>query len=60
MKKATELTSIETYRLWRLYMSGCAYYFDEGTMNVHQVLAGHQHENLPHPLRRDDLYNIKI
>ena len=60
MKRATELTSIETFRLWRLYMSGCAYYFDEGSINVHQVLAGHQHDNLPHPLRRDDLYNIKI
>ncbi len=60
MNKATELTSIETYRLWRLYMSGCAYYFDEGSINVHQVLAGHQHDNLPHPLRRDDLYNVKM
>lgn len=59
MRKATELTSIETYRLWRLYMSGCAYYFDEGSINVHQVLAGHQHESLPHPLRRDHLYSNK-
>ncbi len=58
MKKATELTSIETYRLWRLYMSGCAYYFDEGSINVYQVLGGHQHDNLPRPFRRDDLYNI--
>ena len=60
MKRATELTSIETYRLWFLYMAGSAFYFDEGSINVHQVLAGHQHDNVPHPLRREDLYNVKI
>ena len=59
MKRATELTSIETYRLWHLYMAGCAFYFDEGSINVHQVLAGHQHDNVTRPLRREYLYNIK-
>ena len=45
-----------TYRLWRLYMAGCAHYFDAGSIGVHQVLAGHLHRHLPLPLRRDDLY----
>lgn len=45
-----------TYRLWRLYMTGCAYYFDEGSIGLHQVLAGHRHALQPVPLRRDDLY----
>lgn len=44
------------YRVWRLYMAGCAYYFDEGSSNVYQVLAGHAHQPLSIPLRRDDLY----
>lgn len=45
-----------TYRLWRLYMAGCAYYFDEGSIGLHQVVVGHQHALQPVPLRRDDLY----
>jgi cyclopropane-fatty-acyl-phospholipid synthase len=56
VKQATALTSSETYRLWQLYMSGFAYYFDEGTVNVHQILVAHQHDRLPNPLRREDLY----
>ncbi len=43
------------YRVWRLYMAGCAYYFDEGSINVYQVLAGHAHQPLTIPLRRDDI-----
>ncbi len=46
----------KTYRLWRLYMAGCAHYFDGGSIGVHQVLAGHRHSPLPLPLRREDLY----
>lgn len=45
-----------TWRLWRLYMAGCAYYFDEGSIAVHQVLAGQRHQATAVPLRRDDLY----
>ena len=56
MTQAKALTSDETYRLWQLYMSGFAYYFDEGTVNVHQILVAHQHDELPNPLRREDLY----
>jgi len=54
--EAIRYSSEETYRLWRLYMAGCAYYFDEGSIGLHQVLAGHQHQLQPVPLRRDDLY----
>jgi len=57
VKQATELTSSETYRLWQLYMSGFAFYFDEGTVNLHQILVSHQHDKLPNPLRREDLYD---
>jgi hypothetical protein len=37
-------------------MAGSAYYFDEGSLNVYQVLAGHTYQPLATPLRRDDLY----
>ncbi len=45
-----------TYRLWRLYMTGCAYYFDVGDIGLHQVLVGHRHQVQPVPLCRDDIY----
>ncbi len=53
---AIHYSSEVTYRLWRLYMAGCAYHFDEGGIGLHQVLAGHKHALQPVPLRRDDLY----
>ena len=54
--EAIACSSEVTYRLWRLYMAGCAYYFDEGSIGLHQVLVGHKHQQQPVPLRRDDLY----
>ncbi|GMQ89651.1 MAG: class I SAM-dependent methyltransferase [Gammaproteobacteria bacterium] len=44
------------YRLWRLYMAGSAYYFEQGNINVYQVLVGHVGQQVPIPLRRDNLY----
>ncbi|VAW55247.1 Cyclopropane-fatty-acyl-phospholipid synthase [hydrothermal vent metagenome] len=55
-KQAMKLTSNKTFRLWQLYMSGFAYYFDEGTVNLHQILVTHQHDHLTIPLRRNDMY----
>ncbi len=55
-EKAIQQTSEVTYRLWRLYMAGSAYFFNEGSIGVHQLLVGHQHDALAIPLRRDDLY----
>jgi len=55
-QQAVALTSEETFRLWQLYMSGFAYYFEEGTVNIHQILVAHQHDSLTIPLRREDLY----
>lgn len=45
-----------TWRLWRLYMSACAFHFDQGGIAIHQVLAGQRGKPHPVPLRRDDLY----
>jgi len=42
--------------LWRLYMAGSAYYFEQGSMDVYQVLVAPRYQHLSIPLRRDDLY----
>lgn len=54
--EAIRLTSEATYRLWRLYMAGSAFYFEQGCTNVYQVLAGHRRQTLGVPLRRNDIY----
>ncbi len=54
--QAIGYTSQATYRLWRLYMSGCAASFEEGVIGVYQLLVAHAHQPQPVPLRRDDLY----
>ncbi len=54
--KAIKLVGEATYRVWRLYMAGSAYYFDEGSINIFQILAGHELEPLAVGLRRDELY----
>ncbi len=54
--EAVEAASEAVYRLWRLYMSGSAYYFGEGSINVYQILGGHARSPVVIPLRRDDLY----
>jgi cyclopropane-fatty-acyl-phospholipid synthase len=56
-EEAVRLVGEKTYRLWRLYMSGCAYYFDQGNTGIYQVLAGKLHQPWPVPLRRSDLYD---
>lgn len=55
-EQVAALVGEATYRVWRLYMAGCAWYFDEGSTNVYQVLAGHARQPLATPLRRDDMY----
>jgi len=55
-EEAVAIVGEAAYRVWRLYMAGCAYYFDEGSINVYQVLTAPAHQSLASPLRRDDLY----
>ena len=59
-EEAIHKTSEATYRLWRLYMSGSAHYFEEGSIGVHQLLVGHQYDKVTIPLRRDDLYKDQV
>jgi len=55
-EQAVTLVGEASYRVWRIYMAGSAYYFNEGSINVFQVLAGHDREPLAIALRRDELY----
>jgi len=55
-EQAIELVGEPTYRLRRLYMAGCAYYFEQGSSGIFQVLVGHAHQPLAVPLQRQDLY----
>ncbi len=57
--EAIALTNESTYRIWRLYMAGCANAFREGRVGVVQTLLGRPHADgaLPLPLTRQDLYS---
>jgi len=55
--RAIELTSPETYRIWRIYMAGSAFGFETGRLGLYQSLlvkSGRQASRLP--LTRDDWY----
>ncbi len=56
-EQAIACSDERTYLLWRLYMAGCARYFDEGSINLYQLLGSAAHQATPLPLRRDDLYH---
>lgn len=55
-ERAVELVGEPTYRVWRLYMSGSAHYFEQGGTNIFQVLAGRARAKLEIPLTREDIY----
>lgn len=55
-ERAKELVGEPTYRIWRLYMSGSAFYFTQGGTNIFQVLAGRAREPIELPLTRADIY----
>jgi cyclopropane-fatty-acyl-phospholipid synthase len=47
-----------TYRIWRLYMAGCALHFEEGDVGIYQILASKRaYGTVPVPLTRRDLYS---
>lgn len=46
-----------TYRVWRLYMAGCAVQFEQGAIGVYQILAANRREGFVDvPLTRRDIY----
>jgi cyclopropane-fatty-acyl-phospholipid synthase len=56
-RRAVDLVGEATWRVWRLYMAGAVHYFEEGSINLYQVLAAPARRPLAVPLRREDLYH---
>ena len=55
--KAVALVGEAKYRVWRLYMAGCAMQFENGAIGVYQILASKRHDGmLDLPLTRRDIY----
>jgi cyclopropane-fatty-acyl-phospholipid synthase len=50
------IAGIRTWRLWRLYMAGSAYFFNKGNLGLYQILAGKNRHPWPLPLSRSHLY----
>jgi len=58
--EARRLVGDATYRVWRIYMAGCAHYFMSGAIGIIQTLWGKPTEDgaLPLPSTRADLYSV--
>jgi cyclopropane-fatty-acyl-phospholipid synthase len=55
--QARELVGDLKYRIWRLYMAGCAYYFRNGDMDLYQSLLVKTEDGCSRmPLTREDWY----
>ena len=56
-KEALAHVSEATYRVWRLYMAGCAVQFEQGAIGVYQILAANGQDGLVDlPMTRHDVY----
>lgn len=56
-KDAVAIVGEATYRVWRLYMAGCAAQFETGAIGVYQILAANRREGFVDvPLTRHDIY----
>lgn len=59
-KEVIRIVGERTYRIWRLYMTGCALQFERGGTGIYQILAVKKGVGLPSiPLTRQDLYEVK-
>ncbi|WP_192984304.1 C17 cyclopropane fatty acid synthase CfaB [Pseudomonas sp. EggHat1] len=58
LQKAAQWVPEKSLRIWRLYLAGCAYGFQHGWMNLHQILAVKPRDDGGHdlPWTRADLY----
>lgn len=58
LQDAVAAASERTARIWRLYLAGCAYAFEQGWVSIYQVLASKQTKpgRTALPLTRDWMY----
>lgn len=56
--EAVRIAGERRYRIWQIYLAGCAYGFSHGWMNLYQVLCSKadNHELRPLPLTREYMY----
>lgn len=59
LQAAAQWVPEKSLRIWRLYLAGCAYGFQHGWMNLHQILAVKPRDDGGHdlPWIRADLYS---
>ena len=56
-EKVRALAGVKRWRIWRMYLAGCAYGFDQSWIAIHQVLAVKSGAGTcPLPLTRDYMY----
>lgn len=56
-EEAVQLVGERNYRIWRLYMTGCALQFEQGKTGIYQILAVRKNNGPSSlPLTRRDLY----
>lgn len=56
--EAVRIAGERRYRIWQIYLAGCAYGFSNGWMNLYQVLCGKAENNEMRlqPMTRDYMY----
>lgn len=61
-EQALQLVDEPTYRVWRLYVAGCAHAFEAAHLNIYQTLLAKPdaHGRSGLPPTREDLYNRPI
>ena len=57
--EATRIAGEKRYRIWSIYLAGCAFGFARGWMNIYQVLAVKARGPNPLPPTRDWIYRAK-
>jgi cyclopropane-fatty-acyl-phospholipid synthase len=58
LAQATAAASERTARIWRIYLAGCAYAFEQGWISIYQILGSKQTKpgRTALPLTRDWIY----
>jgi cyclopropane-fatty-acyl-phospholipid synthase len=55
-EKIRQIVDEKVYRIWRVYLAGCAYGFSQNWISVHQILVTHGQGAQAMPLTRDYMY----
>jgi cyclopropane-fatty-acyl-phospholipid synthase len=57
-EQASAIAGERRFRIWEVYLAGCAHAFSHGWINIYQVLAckADNTANIPLPLTRDYMY----